>query len=88
MVLAAYRLKDGVITEPRLGVGGVEERPRRIPEAEGALEGRSPGTQAFRAASDAAAGAVDPMEDINTSAGYRRDLLATLAFRALEQAGA
>ncbi len=45
------------------------------------------GGQAFRAAADAAAGAVEPMEDINTSAGYRRDLLATLTFRALEQAG-
>jgi len=86
MVLAAYRLKDGVITEPRLGVGGVEERPRRIPEAERALEGRSPGTQAFRAAADAAAGAVDPMEDINTRADYRRDLVATLTLRALESA--
>ena len=87
MVLAAFRLEDGVITEPRLGVGGVEERPRRIAEAEAALEGRAPGAEAFRAAADAAAGAVDPMEDINTSAGYRRDLVATLAFRALEQAG-
>ncbi len=88
MVLAAYRLEDGVITEPRLGVGGVEERPRRIAEAEAVLEGRAPGAQAFRAAAEAAAGAVDPMEDINTSAGYRRELVATLAFRALEQAGA
>jgi carbon-monoxide dehydrogenase medium subunit len=86
MVLAAYGLKDGVITRPRLGVGGVETRPRRIPEAEQALEGRSPGPQAFRAASAAAAGAVDPMEDINTSADYRRDLVATLTLRALESA--
>jgi len=88
MVLAAFRLEDGVITEPRLGVGGVEERPRRIAEAEGALEGREPGAEAFRAAADVAAGAVDPMEDINTRADYRRDLVATLTFRALEQAGA
>ncbi|MCH9053417.1 MAG: FAD binding domain-containing protein [Proteobacteria bacterium] len=86
MVLVAYDLMDGVITRPRLGVGGVEERPRRIPEAEAALDGRGPGAEAFRAAADAAAGAVAPMEDINTSAGYRRDLVATLAFRALEQA--
>ena len=57
-------------------------------EAETALEGRAPGAEAFRAAADAAAGAVDPMEDINTSADYRRELVATLAFRALEQAGA
>jgi carbon-monoxide dehydrogenase medium subunit len=86
MVLAAYRLEDGVITEARLGVGGVEERPRRLAVAEGALEGRTPDAQAFRAAAEATAGAVDPMEDINTSADYRRDLLATLTLRALELA--
>jgi carbon-monoxide dehydrogenase medium subunit len=86
MVLTAYRLEDGVITEARIGVGGVEERPRRLAVAESALEGRTPDAQAFQAAAEAAAGAVDPMEDINTSADYRRDLLTALTLRALEQA--
>ena len=34
MVLAVYRVEDGVMTEPRVGVGGAEDRARRIAEAE------------------------------------------------------
>jgi carbon-monoxide dehydrogenase medium subunit len=88
MVLVTWRLQDGVMIEPHLGVGGAEDRARRIPEAEQALEGRPPGPEAFRAAADAAAAAVDPMSDHTTSADYRRDLVGTLAFRALERASA
>jgi len=86
MVLATARLAGGVIADARIGVGGAEDRARRIAEAEAALNGQPPGDAAFRAAADAAAGAVDPMEDINTSAGYRRDLVRTLTRRALESA--
>ena len=86
MALAAYRLEDGVMVEPRIGVGGAEDRPRRITEAEQALQGRAPDAQAFKAAAEAAAEAVDPMEDQNSSADYRRDLVAALTRRALERA--
>ena len=30
MALVTYRLKDGAIVEPRVGVGGAEPQPRRI----------------------------------------------------------
>ncbi len=86
MAMVAYRLVDGVIIEPRIGIGGAEDHPRRINEAEQALEGRAPDRDAFAAAADAAAAAVDPMEDNNSSADYRRDLVATLTRRALERA--
>ena len=88
MVLATYRVVDGVIAEPRVGVGGAEETPRRIAAAERALDGRAPDAAAFAAAAAAAAEAVDPMVDINTSAGYRRDLVRALTRRALERAAA
>ena len=35
--LVTYRLADGVIVEPRVGIGGAEARPRRIAEAEAVL---------------------------------------------------
>ena len=47
MALVTYRL-DGVMIEPRVGVGGAEARPRRIAEAEAALAGKAPGPDAFR----------------------------------------
>jgi carbon-monoxide dehydrogenase medium subunit len=86
MALITYRLRDSRMHEVRVGVGGAETSPRRIAEAESILEGKGPADDAFRAAADAAAAAVDPMEDVNTTAAYRRDLVRALTRRALERA--
>jgi aerobic carbon-monoxide dehydrogenase medium subunit len=86
--LVAYRVDGGKIVEPRVALGGVEPQPRRIAEAERALEGAEPGDKAFRAAAAAAAAAVDPLEDITTSAEFRRDLVLAVTRRALERAEA
>jgi carbon-monoxide dehydrogenase medium subunit len=86
MALAYYRLKGGVITEARLGLGGAEACPRRIAEAEAALNGRAPSPDVFEAAAIAAAAAIDPLEDVNTDADYRRDLIRAMTRRALERA--
>jgi aerobic carbon-monoxide dehydrogenase medium subunit len=86
--LGSYRLAHGKIVEPRVAVGGVEPSPRRIAEAERALAGAAPGDTAFRAAAEAAAAAVDAMEDVITSADFRRDLVRAVTRRALERAAA
>jgi carbon-monoxide dehydrogenase medium subunit len=86
MALATYRVEGGKIVDPRVAVGGAEPHPRRIAEAEQALAGQAPGPAAFTAAAERAAAAVDPMEDINNSADYRRDLVRAVTRRALEQA--
>ena len=86
MALATFRIVDGTIVEPRLGIGGAEGQPRRMREAEAALAGNAPEIATFRAAADAAADAIDPLEDIQASADYRRDLVRTVARRALERA--
>ena len=86
MALVTFRLQNGVIAEPRIGVGGAEPCPRRIAQAEAALAGRAPDAEAFKAAAAAASAAVDAMEDATTSADYRRDLVGTVTRRALEQA--
>src|SRR6266849_6321695 len=41
MALVTFRLANGVIVEPHVGVGGAETHPRRIPEAEALLAGRA-----------------------------------------------
>jgi carbon-monoxide dehydrogenase medium subunit len=86
MALVTYRVQNGAISEPRVAVGGAEPLPRRIAAAEQALSGLAPGKQAFEAAADAAASAVEPLDDAITSADYRRDLVRTVTRRALEQA--
>jgi carbon-monoxide dehydrogenase medium subunit len=85
MALALYRLQDGRITEPRLGVGGAEPHARRIAAAEAAMNGQAPAPKIFAAAAEAAAAAVDAMEDATTSADYRRGLVRAVVQRALEQ---
>lgn len=82
--LVTYRLKDGRISEARVGIGGAEDRARRISEAEDVLNGQPPSDDLFVAAGEAAAQAVDPMEDIQTTADYRRDLVRAVTRRALE----
>ncbi|HVZ54745.1 MAG TPA: FAD binding domain-containing protein [Pseudolabrys sp.] len=82
--LVTWRARDGRMREVRIGVGGAEASPRRIAEAEAMLEGNTPGDAAFRAAAEAAANAVDAMEDHQTSADYRRDLVRAVVRRALE----
>ena len=82
--LVSYRLQGGKITQARIGVGGAEPSPRRIAEAEAALNGKAPGDAAFRAAADTAATAIDPLEDHQTNAEYRRDLVRAVVRRALE----
>ncbi|MGP0091474.1 MAG: FAD binding domain-containing protein [Xanthobacteraceae bacterium] len=86
MALAAYRLENDAMVDPHLAVGGAEPHARRLTEAEDVLRGRAPGAEVFAAAAAAAAAAVDPMEDINNTAAYRRGLVRTLAQRALENA--
>jgi carbon-monoxide dehydrogenase medium subunit len=83
--LVTYRVVDGVIVEARVGIGGAEASPRRLGEAEALLNGRPPGVEVFRAAAEAAADAIDPLEDIQTTGEYRRDLVRAVTRRALER---
>jgi len=86
--LVTYRLDGGKMSDVRVGVGGAEPHPRRIAEAEAELTGKTPGDAVFRAAAEAAATAVDAMEDHQTTAEYRRDLVRAVVRRALEHSQA
>ena len=83
------KLGDGEFDFERpVGVGGAEPSPRRIAEAEAALNGEIPGDAAFRAAAEAAAAAIEPLEDHQTTGEYRRDLVRAVVRRALENSQA
>jgi carbon-monoxide dehydrogenase medium subunit len=83
--LVTYRLDAGKITDARVGVGGAESFPRRIADAEASLNGKVPSDTTFRAAAEIAAQVIDPLEDHQTNADYRRDLVRAVVRRALEQ---
>jgi len=82
--LVTYRLDNGKMADVRVGLGGAEASPRRIAEAEAELNGKAPGNAAFRAAGEAASAAIEPLEDHQTDAAYRRDLVKVVVRRALE----
>ncbi len=88
MALATYRLRNGVMADPRVGIGGVEDKPRRLAQAEAALDGKRPGREAFLAAAQTVARAVAPLDDARYPARYRREVAAAMARRALESAAA
>jgi carbon-monoxide dehydrogenase medium subunit len=88
MSVAAYRLKGGVMTDVRIAVGGAEASPRRMTEAERTMIGRPPNLGTFQAAAHAAMTAVDPLDDENVSADYRRSIVRAMVCRALEHANA
>lgn len=87
MALVAWRDDGGTMRDVRIGTGSVEVQPRRIAVAEALLEGRVASPEAIAAAAAAVSADVDPLEDIHTSADYRRDLVGTAVRRAHAQAG-
>jgi carbon-monoxide dehydrogenase medium subunit len=86
MALGVFRIEDGVIRAPRIGVGGAEPVPRRIVAAETVLAGAPPTEATFRAAAEIAADAIAPMEDVQVSAALRRDLVRAVVRRTLQAA--
>jgi carbon-monoxide dehydrogenase medium subunit len=84
--LVTCRLAGGKIADACVGIGGAESFPRRIAEAAAVLNGHAPTDAVFRAAAEAAALAIEPLEDHQTSGEYRRDLVRAVVRRALEQA--
>jgi carbon-monoxide dehydrogenase medium subunit len=88
MAVTTYRLKNGVMSDMHVAVGGAEASPRRIAEAERTLIGRPPNLGTFQAAAHEARKAVDPLDDPSIGADYRRDIVRAMVVRALESATA
>lgn len=86
MAAAFLRFAEGRVAEARLGIGGAVEHPARIATAEQSLLGTDGGAEARREAGRIAAAAIEPLEDIQASADYRRHLACAMVERALAQA--
>jgi len=70
--------------EPRIALGAVAPTVMRAAQAEAYLEGRAISPEAMREAGRIAASESRPITDFRASAEYRRDLIAVLTRRALE----
>ncbi len=83
--LATYRLVDGI--DDRCSCWRRRRRAQPPPHcrSRSRTRGKAPGDTVFRTAAEAAANAIDAMEDHQTSADYRRDLVRAVVRRALEQ---
>jgi carbon-monoxide dehydrogenase medium subunit len=84
MGLTLYRLEGGRMAEQRVAIGA-EPHPRRIAKAEETFAGKTPANEAFAAAADAAAAAVEPMTDAINDGEFQRDLVRVVTRLALER---
>ena len=85
-VAALVQMAGGVVQEARIVVGSAGPYPVRAREAEAALTGAAPSEAALRAAGQAAAQAIDPLDDQYGSGEYKRHLAGVLTMRGLAQA--
>ncbi len=86
MALVVIRLAEGRVVEARIALGSVEDRPRRIHEAEQILLQQTPSEKLILEAAATAAGQIDPLEDQQADAAFRRDLARVMIERAFKQA--
>jgi len=87
-VTVVLEMDKGVCASARIATAGVSARSRRIAAAEEVLLGRAVDADGIAAAAAAAAEAIEPLDDRNGSADYRRHLTKVLTSRALQRAAA
>ncbi len=84
---AAYLERDGeTVRRARVALGSVAPTPVRAPAVEKTLQGRRGGERLFREASALAGEEIAPIDDVRSSAEYRRRTAALLVREALAEA--
>lgn len=84
--LVVYERDEDEMAQLRVGIGGVEAVPRRLPEVEALLNARVPSKRLFREAGELAAEMVRPDGENAAEAAWKADLAGTVVTRALERA--
>lgn len=85
-VATALTLRDGTCQDLRVFLGGVSTTPQRARATEELLKGRRIDAPLLEGASEAAAAACDPLQDVRASAEYRREMVRVLVGRGIRQA--
>ena len=71
----------------RLGLGSVAERPIRVTATEAFLEGRLPTPDTAAEAAQRVAAEIQPIDDVRSTADYRRAVTARVLHRLIREAG-
>jgi carbon-monoxide dehydrogenase medium subunit len=77
---------NGTCQNARIALGAVGPTPMRATRAEAALQGQTVTDQVIEAASRISSEEARPIDDVRSSAEYRREMVRTLTRRALRQA--
>jgi CO/xanthine dehydrogenase FAD-binding subunit len=80
MGAAAIHLDGGVVAHARVALGAVADRPIRLDTVEAAVRGLAP-ARAGEAARAALRAAIAPIDDLRSTAAYRRDVAENLVGR-------
>jgi carbon-monoxide dehydrogenase medium subunit len=79
---------SGKAVNAHVGIIGLGDRPRRIPEVEAVINGQVVDEALMERAAEVTSATVEAQEDIHASAAYRRSLAGTMVERALRSAAA
>jgi len=88
VVLAlSWRPDAGVWRDVRVALGSVAATPIRVPETERVLEGAAPRSETADHAAATLANEIKPIDDVRSTADYRRIVAARVLHRLLREAG-
>jgi CO/xanthine dehydrogenase FAD-binding subunit len=79
--------EEGPWSDVRVALGSVADRPVRATATEGILEGSRPDAETADAAARTLAGELEPIDDVRSTADYRRTVAARVLHRLVRDAG-
>ena len=87
MIAVAWRPEDGAWHDVRVALGSVAPTPIRARAAETALEGAPPSEEVAAVAAATLAAEIAPIDDVRSTAEYRREVAGRALHRIVRDAG-
>jgi carbon-monoxide dehydrogenase medium subunit len=78
-------VESNVIKDVKIALGAVAPTPIRVEKAEATLKGKKPDDHLLETCAEAALQESSPIDDVRSSADYRKKLIKVLAKRAFKQ---
>ncbi len=83
----AWRPVAGRWAEVRLALGSIAATPVRVPHTEAVLEGAAPDRETAERAAETLAGEIHPIDDVRSTADYRRAVASRVLHRLIREEG-